>query len=229
MLSLVGMGAFILFALFSPYFTVKEINFSRDNPNIKVQEVKKSLEGLYGENLLFMNLKSVEDLLLDTFPEFRGVTASEVWPDALRVEIDLSEPVFKILNISDANFALLSEDGVILADIPGKELPTLELMDYSRPLQLGEKLITETQLNKIRIAYEIMVVQLGIPIEKQQYYPDAIELHLVSQNGTIFKLDLQLEVEPQLKKLEYGADELRLNERALEHVDLRIPERLFYK
>lgn len=229
LLVLFCMGVFILFALFSPYFALKSINFTRDNPNINVEQVEEQLAELYGENLLFLDKKSVEDQLLTAFPEFRSVEIKEFWPDKIQIEIDLSEPVFTLFDPENATFAVISEDGVVLSDQSREGLPVIELRSFGRPFVMGEKIMTEAQVLAINQATTIFRENIGMTLEKRLFYLDALELHLQSKPGTLFMLDLQRDVLAQLRKLEYAEEEINWRENNFEHIDLRIPERLYYK
>ena len=84
-------------------------------------------------------------------------------------------------------------------------------------------------LSKVTLAESIMVNQIKIPVTERRLYPLARELHLVADSGTVFWLDLQLDIENQLKKIEYGANRIGLINASIEHVDLRIPNQLYWK
>jgi hypothetical protein len=54
-------------------------------------------------------------------------------------------------------------------------------------------------------------------------------MHLVSDAGTAFWFDLRAEPLQQARKINLVSDEINLYTQALEHVDLRIPNQVFWK
>ena len=125
---------FTLFALFSPYFDLKKVEVKRDNPHLDVQAVENLMAEFYGQNLLFISQSTIEERLLETFPEFREVKLSEHWPDSLVVEVVLSPPFYQVLNEFDATFSVLSEDGVVLRQEATEGLPVLKILNYEQSL-----------------------------------------------------------------------------------------------
>lgn len=224
-----GMAAFIVFAVFSPYFDLKQIVVSRDNPNIEAEAIEAVLADFYGQNLLFLDKDLLKDTLSNAFPAFRTITISEIWPASITLKIELSPPAYTLLNQENADFRVVSEDGVILSDKPSESLPLISVFDYSKPLTVGERFVEKETLDQIRLAEQIMTTQIKIPVAERALYPTARELHLVSDRGTAFWIDLQLDIEGQLKKIDYGANRMNLFSRNVEHVDLRIPNQLYWK
>lgn len=224
-----GMAAFIVFAILSPYFDLKQIVVSRDNPNIEAESVQAVLADFYGQNLLFLDKELLKDTLSEVFPAFRSITISEIWPSSISLKIELSPPAYTLLNQQNAEFRVVSEDGVILSDKPNETLPLISVVDYSKPLVVGERFVDKGMLERVRLAEQIMVSQIKIPVVERELYPTARELHLISDRGTAFWIDLQLDIEGQLKKIDYGANQMNLFSRNVEHVDLRIPNQLYWK
>ena len=228
-LVVMSMAAFILFAVFSPYFDLKQIVVSRDNPDIDVESIEQSLEEFYGQNLLFLSQDELVAVLKTEFPAFRDITLDEIWPSSLTLKVTLSPPAFTLLNQANAEFWVISEDGVILSDKPNELLPLIKVFDYEPPLSLGKRFIDKAMLDKIVLAEQIMVGQIKIPVAERHFYPIARELHLISESDTAFWIDLQLDVEEQLKKIEYGTNRIGLFSKEIEHVDLRVPNQLYWR
>ncbi len=223
------MALFIVFAVFSPYFDLKQIVVSRDDPNIDTEAIESELADFYGQNLLFLDQDLLRNTLEQRFPSFRSIEITEVWPASLSLKIALSEPAFTLQNQSNAEFYVISADGVILSDQPNELLPMIKVYDYTKPLIVGNRFVDQSVLDSAALAEQIMVNQIKIPVVDRLLFPTARELHLVSDRGTVFWLDLQLDAEAQLKKIDYGASKIGLFSRAVEHVDLRIPNQLYWK
>lgn len=223
------MAGFIVFAVLSPYFDLKKININRDSPNIEVASIEAELQNFYGQNLLFLDKDLLRTQLKTAFPAFRTIEIKEDWPDALALDISLSPPAFTILNNADATFWVISEDGVMLTESAESDLPLIKLYDYEKPLAKGQRLVSVETLEKVILADRLMAQEFKIPIAERHLYPAALEVHLVAESGTQFWVDLQLDVLEQLKKIEYGASRMKLFSSPIEHVDLRIPNQLYWK
>jgi hypothetical protein len=223
------MLSFTLFAVFSPYFNLRQALVTRDNPHIDVQAVENLIGEFYGQNLLFISKTEISERLLETFPEFREVKLTEKWPNTLEVEVTLSPPYYQVLNEFDATFSVLSEDGVVLRQEAAEGLPVIKLIKYEQSLQSGEKFADAALLQDITYLRDFFTEELKITIDEIRYLPIALEVHLVSDNGTAFWFDLRAEVEQQARKINLVADEINLYTQTLEHVDLRIPNQVFWK
>lgn len=220
---------FTLFALFSPYFDLKQVEVKRDNPHLDVGAVENLMAEFYGQNLLFISQSDIKERLLKTFPEFREVRIKESWPESLVLEIELSPPFYQVLNEYDATFSVLSEDGVVLRQEATEGLPVLKILNYEQSLSSGEKFATAQVLQHITRLREIFAEDLKIDVAEIRYLPTAYEVHLVSDNDAAFWFDLRSDIEQQARKVELVSDEINLYTQPLEHVDLRIPNQVFWK
>jgi len=226
---MICMAGFILFALLSPYFTLKHIKIVRDNPNINVQAIDNTLKSFYGKNLLFLDKKLAITELKKQFPEFRKVTVKEIWPESVEIKVVLSPPHFTILNEADASFNVISDDGVVLLQKPDENLPLIKVKNYSKPLNAGDLFLTKSMIKKIDFIKNVFEQRFKVEIDELILLRVAKELHIKSTQGTVFWIDLSLEIEPQLQKLELATGRIQLYSNPPIHVDLRIPKQLFWK
>lgn len=223
------MLGFTLFAVFSPYFDLKKVTVERTNPHIDIQAVENLVAEFYGQNMLFLSQSAVEARLLETFPEFRAVKIGEDWPSTLVVSIELSPPQYQVLNEHDATFSVISEDGVVLRQEATEGLPLLKLQGYDQPLPAGENFTTKKVLADITWLRNMFAEELKVSIAEIRYLPVAYEVHFVSSKDTAFWFDLREEVEAQARKIDLVADKINLYSRPPEHLDLRIPNQVFWK
>lgn len=223
------MTGFILFSIFSPYFNLQKITILRDNPNINIEKIETSLQDFYDKNLLFISHQDIKETLFANFLEFRSIDIEEKWPSELKIKVEISPPFFNLFNTETANFSVISEDGVILAEKPKDDLPVLKIQEYPKKLSAGQKFVEKSVLEKINTAKNLMENQIKIPIKEILFFPVARELHLISEKETAFWFDLQIEIAPQIKKLELATSEIGLFSKNLQHVDLRIPNQIFWK
>lgn len=225
----VVMAFFVFFAVFSPYFHLKKISIVRDNPNLDVQQIERSLEGIYGQNLLFLSDSVIREKLFADFPEFRSVEVVENWPSEIELRIVVSPPRFNLLNTETANFSVVSEDGVVLQEEPNEDLPTIKVFQYEKPIQVRQKFLTKRELDKIITAELFLKEETDLPLHATHLLYVAHELHLISRQEMEIWIDLSLPVEDQLRKLLFSRDQIGLSSRNFEHIDLRIPKQIFWK
>jgi hypothetical protein len=223
------MALFIIFALATPYFHLKKISVVRDNPNLDVVQIEKSLEEFYGKNILFLQHKSIREKLSTDFPEFRDISVHENWPSEVELHVIISPPKFNLLNTESANFSVISEDGVILQEEPDEDLPILKVFQYEKPILVRQKFLEKEDLDRIVQAEHILQEEIKLPLNASHLYWTARELHLISQSDMAIWIDLAQPVEPQMRKLELSANEIGLYSNSFEHIDLRIPKQIFWK
>ncbi len=223
------MALFIIFALATPYFHLKKISVIRDNPNLDVVQIEKSLEEFYGKNILFLSHKTIRDKLEIDFPEFRDISIKEDWPSEIELRVEISPPRFNLLNTESANFSVISEDGVILQEEPDEDLPVLKVFQYEKPILVRQKFLEKEDLDNIEQAESILQNEMKLPLHASHLYWTARELHLVSQADMEIWIDLAQPIEDQMRKLELSVQEIGLYTNRFEHIDLRIPKQIFWK
>ncbi|MCF7812656.1 FtsQ-type POTRA domain-containing protein [Candidatus Gracilibacteria bacterium] len=227
--ALILMTLFIFFAVFSPYFDLKKITVQRDNPNINVSSIEETLSDFYGRNLLFFSREEVRQTLGESFPEFRDIQIEEDWPSEMILKISVSPPLFNLLNTHTANFSVISEDGVILQQESQEELPVLKVFQHEKPILVRQKFLTREELEKIRQAEKLLQEEFELPLHASHLYWASQELHLISTADMELWIDLAQPIEPQMQKLNFSADEIGLYTRRFDHIDLRIPQQIFWE
>ena len=227
-LCVIIMIGFIAFAVFSPYFHLKKIEIIRNNPQLQIDEIEESLQPFYGINLLLMSYVEIKQTLHDNFPEFRKIEIKEQWPSTLELSIQISPPLFTLHNIETADFAILSDDGVILQDHPDEDLPILKVFQHEKTILPRTKWIPKEELERLQKAAELLE-SLQLTITEQHLYYAAREAHFITKNQTALWIDLGREVEEQIKKLKFSNEDIGLYTKNLEYVDLRIPKQIFWK
>jgi len=225
---IIFMIGFIAFAVFSPYFHIKKIEILRDNPHLQIVEIQNTLDAFYGQNMLFVAHEDLKTELKTAFPEFRKIHIKEQWPATLELAIEVSPPLFTLLNTETANFSVISEDGVILENQPDSELPVLKIFQHEKVIPSRTQWIEKQELSRLKKA-EDEILDLSLKIKEQHLYYAAREAHFILSTHTAIWVDLSHDVEPQIKKLEWSGDEIGVYTKPLQYIDLRIPEQIFWK
>ena len=215
-------------AIFSPYFELKKISIVRESSDIDSRQVETALKSLYGKNIVFLSHKKIYNILQKLFPAFKSVEIRELWPDALELQISTYEPAFNILNQETANFSIIAENGSVLSSGADKLLPTIKIMGYTKTIVPKQQFTNKETIKKIVTAENLLTQKLTLPLKEILFFPVANELHLISKNDMEIWLDLNLPIALQMEKLELSANRIGLYSEALKHVDLRIPDQLFW-
>lgn len=223
------MAIFISIALFSPYFGLKKISFVRDNPLLNIEKIEDSLHDYYDRNLLFLSHNEIETYLQEQFPEIRTVKVVEHWPSEVELTISMSPPFTNIFNEETANFWVLSEDGVVLEPNAKENLPTIKIFQYTKPIQVSQKFLEREDLLSIYSVRDFVEEHLELQIQDIYLYLVSREVHLITSQETALWLDLAQDMKTQAQKLKLADEKIGLYSESFEHIDLRIPDQIFYK
>lgn len=223
------MAIFILVAIFSPYFEVKKISIVRDSVLLDLEQLDMLLEPYYGRNLLFLSQSEVASALQERFPEFTEVSIRETWPSEMEVQLVIAPPFVNIFHEETANFWTLSQDGVVLQPNATEGLPMIELYQHAGLIQKSQKILNREMIQAIFDAKAFFQEELSIQIDVVHLYSVSQEFHLISENNTAFWLDLTHSLPDQLQKLRLADEKIGLYSKDFEHIDLRIPDQIFYK
>lgn len=223
------MVIFVVFATSSPYFDIKKINIERNEAFVDIQAVQDVLEEFYGQNLLFTKHEDISAILRESFPDFRTIDIQENWPNEITLKIEVSPPVFNIFNSETANFSVMSEDGVILETQSDELLPVLRIFQYEPILVARKKFMDKETIEKILFARALLTKDLKLQEEALHYLYSANEFHFIFRNGSAIWIDLSQNIESQVRKLDLAADKIGLYRRSFDHIDLRIPNQIFWK
>jgi len=226
---MVLMAGFVIFATGSSYFDVKKITIERDDVFLDTEKVKNALDDFYGRNLIFLPKDELITHLKDQFPDFRDVSVTDKWPNEIQLKITLSPPVFNVFNAETANFSVLSSDGVILETNVNEALPVLRIFQHENLLVPREKFMKKVDIDNILLASEIARSELKLDVQDLHYLSDALEVHLIGPNEAAIWLDLRVDIKAQLRKLDLAAEKIGLYKNDFEHIDLRVPNQLFWK
>lgn len=226
---LIAMGGFVVFATVSSYFHIKKITLQRDEVSLDVERVTNELKDFYGRNLLFLKEEEITQYLLEKFPDFREVNVKEKWPNQIELTVVLSPPVFNVFNVETANFSVVSADGVILDTQVNEGLPVLRVSQYEKILNPRDRFMTKDDIEKILSAEAFAIDDLELDVEGMHYLSAAREIHIIGRNEMAIWVDLQTDIPSQFRKLRLAAERIGLYKRDFEHIDLRIPNQLFWK
>ena len=216
-------------AFFSPYFEIKKIVISRDNPNLDPAQVEESLKNLTKTKLFLIPRQDIRRKLFSDFPEFLGVELVQHWPAKLEIKIKTSPAMFNLLNRETANFVVISENGVVLQQGAQEGLATVKVFGYEKILMPHQVFIEKEVLDKIHSARNLVTQKLLLPLKDTHYYHHARELHIISRKNMQIWVDLNRPILMQLEKIEQAANRIGIYKTPMHHIDVRIPQEIFWE
>lgn len=225
----VVMALFISIAVLSPAFRVQRFHVIQKSPFVEITKAEEILEEFKGNNMLFLHKSDIRAALRKEMPELRDVEIEENWPRSLEITIDAAKPKYNIFNTETTNFSTIAEDGIVLAEQSIDGLPVIKIFQHEDVVKKRQQIISPSQLVKINEAEGIMDAELMLPVTAVEVYLAANELHFVSRGGMSIWFDLSRSVSTQLDKLSSAEGRIKLYKENFDHIDLRIPQQIFWK
>lgn len=226
----IAMGVFIALAFLSPLFRVRNFRVTQKSPFIEVSLIEETLkEEIRGKNMLFLHKGDIRAILRKKMPELRDIEITEDWPRSLELVVDSARPKYNIFNTETANISVITEDGIVLAQQSIEGLPAIKIFQHPDIVLKRQQILSPSQLIKIHEAEGIMDSELMLPITAVEVYLAANELHFVSRGGMKIWLDLSRSIQTQLDKLISAEGKLKLYKEQFDHIDLRIPQQIFWQ
>ena len=226
----VAMALFILVAVLSPLFRVQKFQVIQRSPFVDTSLAETILQEQFrGKNMIFLQKGDIRASLIKEMPELRDIEIKEDWPRSLELTLDASLPKYNIFNTETTNFAVISEDGVVLAEESLDGLPVIKIFQHTDMVKKRQQILSPSQLIKIHEAEGIMDADLMLPVTAVEVYLAANELHFISRGGMEIWLDLSRSIQTQLEKLISAEGKIKLYKESFDHIDLRIPQQIFWK
>jgi hypothetical protein len=240
--SFIALGAIILTLIayaifFSSYFKIKEIKFSEDSfSNTSLtEEIQSNFEELMGKNLLFVELDSFKEIIVNKFPKIEEVNIEKDYPDQISVSFQEFKSAANIINVTNniKKSYIINEIGfVIKEDFENPALPYIKI-ESDDPINLNNSIINKSNLSYLLEAKESFESKFEMKITEVIYKPTPREVHLLTEKEFYIWLDIQNPYEEQLKKLKKILVKLDIYTEQLEYIDLRIAgnngDKIIYK
>ena len=215
-------------------FTIQAITIvdARDHTE---QLIKNETETLKARNILLIQPDVIEQSIKDSIFQIRDVHVVRKLPAALKIVVQEKEPALLLLSGGKYHFvdsAGIAYEEARLDTLPGIVLPTIKNTGVHTEVVLGTPAVSKDFVQFIRQAEEeLSGVVGGDMVEIRIPSLAAREVHMLLDTNWIIKFDtsrpfdVQLEVLRRL--LEHTIPEE--NQEGIEYIDLRIPNRVYYK
>lgn len=249
-------GAFLLVLsgyviIFSPYFKISpnRILVEPKTQGIDLSIAYRSLEGIYGKNILTLEEKKIAHKLKENLRNIKHIEIDRLFPNGVKILIESYPILFSstIYGVENKKF-WLSTNGVL---IPASDLKDAQFQHYieiiSQELKseifLGyKKIISDQNMFLINKILELFSIEWSdLKIAKVRYFSLENELHIILESNTKILFALQDESgSPYGKVPDFLLKELHtfktyltsnhsaLIDGSLEYVDMRIPGKVFF-
>ncbi len=200
------------------------------------QIVKQGIEDLPLDNNIFLvNTDALEILITTRIPQVRTVHVTRKLPGTIKVIIQEKTPA--MLLASNGNYYFVDEQGIVyeeasLDTLPGVVLPIVKNDDREAKVAIGVRAVSDTFVKFIDELEEVLQPKVGAQIG-EIHIPSlaAREVLVVLDNNWTLLLDATRGAEQQARVMrQLLIDKIAEEDRdKLEYVDLRIPNRVYYR
>ncbi|MEK7499403.1 MAG: FtsQ-type POTRA domain-containing protein [Patescibacteria group bacterium] len=219
---------------FTDTFAVSAITVvdAKDHTSEKVRTItEKSI----GQNLLFIPTEQLEQKILLDVPQVRDVHMVRKLPGTLKIIVQEKQPA--ILLISGGSYYFVDAEGIayeqaLLDVLPGVVLPTVKNSDANATVTLGTNAVETQFVTFIQEALQKLPSITGAQIAEMRIPSLATkEVHFYLDKNWRVLMDTTRSAKDQIGILELLlADTISDQEKqTLEYIDLRIPNRVYYK
>ncbi|MDA1169289.1 MAG: FtsQ-type POTRA domain-containing protein [bacterium] len=219
---------------FTQTFAVSAITVVDAKPHTQ-EKIRTITEHSMGQNLLFIPTQQLEQKILLDVPQVRDVHIVRKLPGTVKVIVQEKQPA--ILLVSGGSYFFLDTQGIAyeqaqLDALPGVVLPIVKNSDVNAMVTLGTNAVETQFIDFIHEALETLPEITGAQIAEMRIPSLATkEVHFLLDKNWKILMDTTRSAKDQIRILQLLlADTITKEElQTLEYIDLRIPNRVYYK
>ena len=220
------LGIISIFWLFLINLSITEIEITRENSLIDIEESYRALNYLRGKNILSTDVSELNERLQSTQQVVRSVHMQRIFPNKVLIHIIPYTPIF------NTQYGYIMDNGFIhtlpiRADV---EIPFLDVVWYDISLLSRQPDISLDDLYTITVLTRSLSRDIPtLQVEGLKYYIKERELHMRDKLGTIYLFDLTENITDQIEKISVYITErwINLEEREFKYLDIRVPRWIF--
>lgn len=230
----------------SAFFAVQNIVLSRTDTGIQEQDIEGDLQKLLRKNLVFLNKSELEKEFLTAFPEIQEVRLEKEFPHTLHITLSSYPVAFRW--ICEYEKKTLSEEGKLQTNLI-QEASFVNRRGMRTPSRVEEEqdifsvyekdpcpsgfsqqkiVVSQEFVEYLEKAKQGLTDILGKNILRAGYFRSAREIHFITEDETAFWIDFSSPLEEQLEKLRVALSVEPSLADPLDHVDLRVTNKIFY-
>lgn len=227
------------FLLYTDVFTIKAVTIIDARPHTEEAVraiVEQSLRGLpaYG-SIFFVNENDLKMDIELALPQVRTVRVTRSLPGTIKIVVQEKQP--SLLLVSNGSYYFVDDEGIPyeeahLDTLPGIVLPTVHNADDKATVAIGVAVVAPEFVDFVQYVQKHLPEYLKAQVARIQIPSLAArEVHFVMDTNWELKLDVTRDKEQQLNILRRLVTEMISEEEqaTLEYIDLRIPNRVYYK
>lgn len=217
--------------LFSEYLIVNNIKFILDESDLQEAELNPYVTGILGQSIFNINQSKYKNELMQAFPQIEKAQIKKIFPKTIEVLVKTYPIKANIINKYDnlEKKYLINQGGYLVSkDIENPNLPYI-IIYSDKEFELKQKMLSEDKLNKILSSFQNFQDFFNMRVFDITYLMREREIHLRTEKGFDVWIDLQQDITQQMKKLKKAIPHLNIAKESLEYIDLRIPNKIFYK
>lgn len=244
------LGIILIFIFFfTSFFVIKNINLERANIRVDSGQIVNFLKDYRYRNILTISTNQIKEKLIKKFPEYKEIQVLRIFPNTLLIkvsnfdivaqvklfikpdnqftasgELTTMTPTEQILAINSEGIAEETNDS--LQDLPMIEIQSIKEL----PLVQGDRLIEKNNITKILEAKRTLFEELKLSTNYLIYFPEAREIHFKVEPGYEIWIDFVTPVSEQIDKLKKISNDIDWSSNPpIDHIDLRVKNRIIYK
>ncbi|MCK5615951.1 hypothetical protein KAR91_79545 [Candidatus Pacearchaeota archaeon] len=222
--------AFLLFLLFSSYFTVTKIEVVRESFNVDSAAIENELSQFIGKNILFFPRSQIYGVVHEKFPEFERVEVHKFFPSTFKIELT-SYPIVANLKayyvlpeaeeIMEEDFTELNK---AIEELSGIDPSLIDALETDHPLSdddVADAIFDIEDKDKEATEQRSLLNQVGQAIFDRE---ENLELMSISVRGLTQPIeDRELVIEPDhmnyiLQIIQYFANNMNVEVSGVEYL-----------
>lgn len=239
-------GSILGSVFFLSFFTIQEITISRKDFRVEGENIGVfAQQSFIGKNIFLVRSSNIEHTLREVFPEVATVDIERKFPHSLRLIVATFPVSFRWTcervdkSITETGEIRETNTPVVFYVNHSGHL-TYPNPDEKEAFLIYEKAPCPKDIANSKRAFKAEIVEsiftakkeleeiLGQKVIRAGYYRDAKEIHLITESETAYWIDFASPAKEQVDKLKISlALEPKLKQ-PLEHVDIRVPEKIFF-